>query len=115
MKKIRLENKKNEMYRIQTAGDVPAISSIDTVAVFNCETGIVVHLHEIVAFEGAKTKSAEQSQEEALQYAAQLGHSERISTLFLPKFQANALAYKVNLKTQKMKAIALPTDFVGKK
>jgi hypothetical protein len=109
-------DKENEGFRIPVAGKFPPIKSIDTVALYDKKSGTVVHLHEIIMFEGAKTKTLEEMQNDALDYAKQLGNKvENLKTIYVPNFQANAPAYKVNPKTKTLEATTLPAINKAKK
>jgi hypothetical protein len=97
-------------FRLQSAGKFPAVKSIDTVALYDEKSGAVLHLHEIIMFEGAKAKTIEEMQNDALDYAKQLGNNvQKLAALHVPNFQANAPAYKVNLKKKTLEATIIPT------
>ena len=87
---------------LQGAGTVPAIASIDAVAVYDSKDGRVVHLHHAVTFEGAEKRRDRESQQKiALETAKQFGHStEGLDVLYVADFEPSNKAYRVDLKSR---------------
>jgi hypothetical protein len=54
-------------------GEAPRVNACDAVAVYDKRDGRVIHVHYVVAFEGAERKGEEQQEADALHYARALG------------------------------------------
>lgn len=94
---------------IESTGDMPAVASMDAVAVFDPEDGRVVHLHHVLTFKGAKRTTVEQQQKHALDYARRLGCKvEGLATLHVPDFQPAAGRCCVDLERKVLVEMPVP-------
>jgi hypothetical protein len=59
---------------IGTGGTAPKIVNTHTVALYHPADGRILHLHQVVTFEGGKSISAEAAQREAHEIARRHGH-----------------------------------------
>ncbi len=69
---------------IGSGGKAPKVSANHVIAVYDPTDGRVLHLHEVVVFEGGKSVSREEAEREALEHARRRGHPvDRLKTLWV--------------------------------
>jgi hypothetical protein len=59
---------------IGSAGKAPPVKTVHIVALYRPDDGRIVHLHQVVTFEGGKSISAEAAQRELHEIARRHGH-----------------------------------------
>jgi hypothetical protein len=84
---------------VQSVGTMPAIESIQAVAVYHKKNGRVYHLHHVITFAGAESHPQQQHERNALAYAEKLGHDPAsLELLHVPDFRPFARNYRVDLE-----------------
>lgn len=69
---------------IGTGGEGPKVSATHIVALYDPTNGRVVHLHQVVVFEGGKSISQEDAQREIIDKARRRGHDvDRLEVLYV--------------------------------
>ena len=94
------KNERNDSV-IQSAGSVPAIASIDAIALYDPRDGRVVHMHHVITFEGAKRRNVKEQERNAMESARRLGCGvDGLNVLHVPNFQPTSKAFQVDLEKQ---------------
>jgi hypothetical protein len=100
---------------IESTGDMPAVLAIDAVAVYDTANGRVVHLHQVITFEGANRASPDEQVRHALEYAHRLrGTTERLATLHVADFKPIRGHCRVDLARQVLVEEPLPAAILKK-
>jgi hypothetical protein len=88
-----------EHLTVQSAGAMPAVESIDAVAIYHKKDGRVCHLHHVITFEGAERRPMQEHERNARAYAEKLGHDPAsLEFLHIPNFRPFARKYRVDVK-----------------
>ena len=86
---------------IQSAGDAPAVASVDVAVLYDPRDGRVAHMHHIIALEGAERRTREEHQESAREAALRLGCDiEGLEMLHVTDFQPTGKTYRVDLRSR---------------
>lgn len=94
---------------MQIAGDAPAITSVDAVALYDPRDGRVVHMHHVVMFEGAEAQDRERQERNAMEAArALVKNVDELKVLHVPNFQLMGKAFRVDVKALRLVEISPP-------
>jgi hypothetical protein len=94
---------------VQSAGAMPAVESIEAVAVYDKNDGRVSHLHHVITFAGAHRRPQQEHERNARAYAEKLGHDPaNLECLHVPDFRPFARKYRVDLKRRVLVEEAVP-------
>ena len=94
---------------IGSGGATPKVSVRHNVAVYRTD-GFVVHLHEVLVFEGGKHINAEAAEQEALDHARRRGLDlSKLKVLRVGDQLTSGGAYRVDVATKKLIALELPS------
>ena len=93
---------------IGSGGKAPKVAATHVVAVYDPTDGRVVHLHEVVVFEGGKSISRGEAEREALEHAHRHGHPvERLKALWVHERPAGG-HLRVDVASGKLIALKPP-------
>jgi len=94
---------------IQSAGSVPAIASIDAIALYDPSDGRVVHMHHVITFEGVKRQNSKEQERNAMESARRLGCGvDGLNVLHVRDFRPTGKAFRVDLEKQELVEAPLP-------
>src|SRR5438105_3944133 len=83
---------------IQSAGDAPVVESVDVAVLYDPRDGRVIHMHHVIALEGAEHRTREEHQQSAREAAVRLGcNVEGLEMLHVADFQPTGKTYRVDL------------------
>lgn len=95
------------MQIVQTGGK-PRAYKVHAVAVYDSETGRVLHIHHAVAFAGRKAPAATELAKAALEHATKAGHTVKTMAALALKEAPAPGAYRVDLKRKSLVLVAAP-------
>ena len=95
---------------IQSVGTVPAIASINAIAVYDPFDGRIFHMHHEVVFEGANRPKADELVRSAMDSARRLGcKTDGLKVLHVPNFRPGQKAFRVDPEKQVL--VEVPLSF----
>jgi hypothetical protein len=103
-----MKMKKSEFENFgHSVGQVPAIASVETFAVYDRQDGRVAHMHQVVTFVGAEARDPAEHERNALRLAGEFGHDiARLKTLRVPQHRGEGGELRVDL--ERLELVALP-------
>src|SRR4051812_8309895 len=82
---------------IHSVGDAPAVSSVDTTALYRPADGEVIHMHHAVTLEGARRQPPEAQEANAREAARRLGCDvDGLAALHVADFYSTGQPYRVD-------------------
>ena len=88
-------------------GKVPKTKSIRSVALFDANSGTILHMHHVMTMDGCKPRDMEEIEKDAVRFAKKLGHSvENLKILRAPNTINPFTKYRIDVS--KLKFIELP-------
>jgi hypothetical protein len=83
---------------IQSAGNAPAVLSVDVAVLYDPRNGRVVHMHHVITLDGAERRTRDEHQQSARESALRLGcNIEDLEVLHVADFQPTGKTYRVDL------------------
>lgn len=88
-------------FMVQSAGNAPAISSVNLTVLYDPGDGRVVHMHYSIELEGSEPRTPEDQQQSARESAQRLGcNSDSLEMLHVADFQPSGKTYRVDLQNR---------------
>jgi hypothetical protein len=95
---------------VDSAGTVPGIASVDVTALYDPHDGRVMHMHHVIALEGAKRRTRDEQQQSAIEAARRLGcNVDGLEVLHVPDFQPKGRTYRVDPRTKTLVEQPVPS------
>lgn len=99
-------------FGIQSVGHVPAVAAIDCMVLYDPQDGRIVHMHHVIAFEGARRRDHDELQSSARESAKRFGcQMDGLKVLHVPNFHpAAGKVCRVDPKKRKLVEVQVPDD-----